>query len=177
LPTLLAQLLIAFTLEFEREGALSLPLTADFLAGLGEAPVPVRDLPARTNVSREAVRMAVGFLQRHELAASVPNPGGRGQAIVLTPRGLAARAEGEARLMEVERDWVGRAGDVVARIDFALGAILDSPALVEALTPPAGGWRSTAPYDRQTSAMLDNPRAGLPRQPLPLHRGGWPDGA
>jgi hypothetical protein len=176
LPALLARLLIAFTLAFERDSELSLPLAADFLPVLGEEPVPMRDLPAQANVTREAVRMAVGFLQRRELAAVVANAAGKGQAASLTPRGLAVRVECDARLAAVERDWASSC-DGVGRVAAGLGAILDSGGLVEALTPPPNGWRLTKPYDAQTRKMLDDPRAGLPRQPMVLHRGGWPDGA
>jgi hypothetical protein len=46
LPALLSQLLLAFTIEFDRESRVPLHLCATTLRVLGEQPLPVSDIPA-----------------------------------------------------------------------------------------------------------------------------------
>ena len=65
----------------------------------------------------------------------------------------------------------------MARVRAALEAVLGHPDLSEGLRPFPGGWRASAPYAARTEAMLADPPAVLPRYPLVLHRGGWPDGS
>jgi len=51
------------------------------------------------------------------------------------------------------------------------------PALALGLEPYPDGWRAErTPYRAQTEAMLADPVSALPRYPMVLHRGGWPDG-
>jgi len=64
LSVLLSQVLLAFTIDFERESNVSLPISANALRVLDEKGVRVRDLPRLTGVSKEAISMSVGFLQR-----------------------------------------------------------------------------------------------------------------
>ena len=64
LSALLAQVLLAYTLDFERRSELSLPLTANFVRVLGKAGLDVRELPATAGVSREATTMALNFLKK-----------------------------------------------------------------------------------------------------------------
>jgi hypothetical protein len=52
LSVLLSQVLLTFTLDFERESALSLPICANALRVLTERGVRVRDLPRLTGVSK-----------------------------------------------------------------------------------------------------------------------------
>ena len=33
------------------------------------------------------------------------------------------------------------------------------------------------PHRERSEAIIADPTVGLPRQPVPLHRGGYPDGA
>ena len=67
--------------------------------------VRLRDLPARSGVSKEGIAASVGFLGRKGYAVSGPDPSGRGKVV------------------------------------------------------------------------LDDPAANLPRYPMVLHRGGYPDGS
>ena len=47
-----------------------------------------------------------------------------------------------------------------------------------ALQPyPAGGRAARNPYRARTQAMLADPVSALPRYPMVLHRGGYPDGS
>ena len=64
LSALLAQVLLAYTLDFERRSELSLPLAANFVRVLGKADLDVRELPATAGVSREATTMALKFLKK-----------------------------------------------------------------------------------------------------------------
>jgi len=51
------------------------------------------------------------------------------------------------------------------------------PRLAQGLRPYPGGWRAAKPYLQQTTARLQDPHRALPRYPMVLHRGGWPDGS
>ena len=81
ISVLLSRALLAYTVDFERESAISLPISADTLRVLIEAPTPLRDLPRLSGVSREAQNMATGFLSRIGCAVIEPAPGGRGRAV------------------------------------------------------------------------------------------------
>jgi DNA-binding MarR family transcriptional regulator len=184
LSVLLSQVLLAFTLDFERESALSLPICTNALRVLTERGVPVRDLPSLTGVSKEALSMAVGILARRSCAVTGPDPAAsRGKLVRLTPGGLAAQG-GYLRLLDaVERRWRARygAGEIGA-LRRSLQAVTGQrdegqPRLAQGLRPYPGGWRAAKPYLRQTTAVLRDPHGALPRYPMVLHRGGWPDGS
>ncbi len=51
------------------------------------------------------------------------------------------------------------------------------PSLALGLQPYPDGWRSRPPYLAQTKAFLADPAGALPRHPMVLHRGGYPDGS
>jgi hypothetical protein len=51
------------------------------------------------------------------------------------------------------------------------------PRLAQGLRPYPDGWRAQPPFLRQTTAVLNDPAGALPRYPMVLHRGGWPDGS
>ena len=102
MSVLLSQVLLRFTIDFEGESRISLPISANTLRvlegrardGRDGVAVRVRDLPALTGVSKEANSMALGFLERHECAVPEPDPsGGRGKVIRLTPKGQKAQAK------------------------------------------------------------------------------------
>jgi len=108
--------------------------------------------------------MAVSFLARRELGTV-----GSGGAVSLTATGRAALADHRRR---VGAD-AGPEG-----LEEAVASVLDQPAALAAgLEPPAGCWRSERPYLTQTRRLLADPVAALPRHPMVLHRGGWPDGS
>jgi hypothetical protein len=163
LAGLLGQALTSLTLGQEEGSPVSLPLAANFLRVIDGETVRIRDLPELSGVSREAVAMATGFLERGGLAESGPQ-----RSITLTAAGRAALGDYRAR---------ATAGE-----DQALRAALEAvvsrrEALAEGLVPPPGGWRGEKPYLAQTRRVLADPAAALPWQPMVLHRGGWPDGS
>ena len=175
LSTLLAQALLAYTLDFERESGVSLPLSANFLRVLGERGLDVRDLPAAAGVSKEATSIALRFLTKGGyVVADTPT-----KLVRLTPKGSDAKQAARRAHASVERAWRSRYGvDAVDRLRAALQAVLDQPArLSQGLQPPPDGWRAKKPYAEQTKAVLDDPIGRLPHYPMVLHRGGWPDGS
>jgi DNA-binding MarR family transcriptional regulator len=175
LAALLSQALLAFTLEYEDESDLSLALSADVVRVLSVDGVPVRDLPARSGVSKEAITAAVGFLQRNGYAAVEPDPASPSKLVKLTEQGLAAQAQ-HARLAEaVERRWRKRLG---ADFDRLTRALITGRQLALGLRPYPDGWRAVRnPYRARTEAVLADPASALPRYPMVLHRGGYPDGS
>lgn len=184
LYALLAQVLIVYTLEFESESTLSLALGANVLRVLGEAGARVRDLPELTGVSKEAIAMALGFLEKRGLATIEPGPdAARTKVVQLTQSGLAARAAYRRRLDVTEERLTARFGQAeIARLRALLRGIAerrvgDKFVLAQGLQPPPGGWRGRKPYLTQTLAVLRDPTAALPHYPMVLHRGGWPDGS
>ena len=154
----LGRALTALTVEHERTSAVSLPLSAVVLEAIDANGVAVRDLPARTGISKEAVTMAVNWLTKHGFAILAE------RTLRLTDAGDSARAERCTQDDKALRD--------------ALQAVLaQTDALVAGLTPPPGCWRGEKPYVAQTKRVLANPTGALPRHPFVLHRGGWPDGS
>jgi hypothetical protein len=184
LAALLSQVLLVFTMDFERESRLSLALGANVLRVLDDAGVRVRDLPLLTGVSAEAVSVSLGFLGRIDCVVVEPDPAAsRVKRARLTPTGQAAQAKHRRLLAQTEDGWATRYGDAdVDRLRSALTAVLtqedgDQPKLAEGLRPYADGWRAHPPYAHLTEAMLADPLAALPHYPMVSHRGGFPDGS
>ncbi|MGH9105098.1 MAG: hypothetical protein ACRDZX_04535 [Acidimicrobiales bacterium] len=163
LVALLGQTLTAFTVEQEDGAAISLPLAANFLRVLDAQPLAVKDLPACTGLSKEAVAMALGFLQRRHLTTTDP-----GRTVRLNSKGQD--------LFQTYRKRAWQSED--AGLRAVLSRLLEqTEALSAGLTPPEGGWRARPPYLAQTHRLLANPTGALPWHPMVLHRGGWPDGS
>jgi len=184
LSVLLSQVLLAFTLDFERESELSLPICTNALRVLTERGVPMRDLPQLTGVSKEALSMATRVLARRSCAVTGPDPAAsRGKLVRLMPGGLTAQDDYLRLLGEVERRWreiygAGEIGALRRSLQAVTGQRDDGqPRLAQGLRPYPGGWRAARPYLRQTTAVLRDPHGALPRYPMVLHRGGWPDGS
>jgi hypothetical protein len=174
ISVLLAQVLMAFTLDFEAVSRPSLPIAANTLRVLDCAGVRIRDLPSLTGVSKEGHAMAYGFLKRRQCLVIEPDPAAsRGQVLRLTARGEHAQANYLTNLSGTEAGWVTRFGaPVIADLRSALVRIVGeqptaevSP-LFEGLRPYPDGWR----------AKVRKP-ATLPHYPMVLHRGAYPDGA
>src|SRR5208282_3153372 len=92
LSTLLSRMLLAFAIEFERESDLSLAISANVVRVLDEKGVRVRDIPLLTGVSKEAISMALGFVQKKGIALVEPDPSGsRAKIARLTSKGRAAQ--------------------------------------------------------------------------------------
>jgi hypothetical protein len=178
LGALLAQPLVAFTTDVEAGGRASMPLGANLLR-VGEDAVPVRRLPSEVGISKEAVAMAVGWLARQGLATVAADPAARAKVFRLTEAGLVARHHHAERIAAVEQRWrIGFGAGVVDDVRGALEAVVDQPlVLAEGLVPPPGCWRGQRPYLTQTRALRADPTGALPRHPMVLHRGGWPDGS
>jgi hypothetical protein len=177
LTALLAQVLLAYTLEFEAESEVSLPLGANFVRILDEDETAVRDIPALAGVSREATAMALGYLVK---AGYVDRDGSTGASARarLTAKGREVQQRLPKLLAHVESGWSERFGaDAVAGLRASLGQVLGHPQLSDGLRPYRDGWRASKPYRARTDALLADPPATLPHHPLVLHRGGWPDGS
>lgn len=135
--------------------------------------VRVRDLPRLSGVSKEAISIATGFLEKRGDATSQPDPAAsRGQVARVTAKGRMAQAWSRELLEKVEARWVTRFGaSTVAAVRGALEQVTvdaerrPSPLLV-GLEPYPDGWRATI-------ARPDT----LPHFPMVLHRGGYPDGS
>ena len=173
LAALLAKVLLAFTLEFESDSPVSLAMAANVLRVLGEEPVPLRDLPGLTGVSKEAISMAASYLPARRLATVEPDAAsGRGQAIRLTAQGMLARDAYGKKLRSIEEGWRTRFGaDEIGKLRAALEQLAIAPdggesPLWAGLTPYSDGWR----------ASVRKPEL-LPHYPMVLHRGGYPDGS
>jgi DNA-binding MarR family transcriptional regulator len=173
LSALLSQVLLAFTIEFELESELSLAISANVMRLLGGEGVRVRDLPRISGVSKEAIAMAVGFLERGGYAAVEPDPtASRVKVVRLTPKGRATGDADRRLLDDVEKRWRARFGDgAITALRAALERLVGEPTaalspLFRGLEAPAGGWR----------ASVRRPET-LPHHPMVLHRGGYPDGS
>jgi hypothetical protein len=175
LAALLSQALLSFTLEYEDESDLSLALSANVVRVLSVDGSPVRGLPARSGVSKEAITAAVGFLQRNGYAAVEPDPASSSKLAKLTEQGLAAQAQHARLVKAVERRWRKRLGGDFDRLAKAL---ITGQQLALGLQPYPDGWRAGRnPYRARTEAVLADPASALPRYPMVLHRGGYPDGS
>jgi DNA-binding MarR family transcriptional regulator len=173
LPALLARPLVALALEVERESSLSAALIANVLRVLDDDGVRVRDLPRLSGVSKEAISIATGFLEKRGDATSQPDPAAsRGQVVRLTAQGRSAQVASTELLEQVETRWETRFGPgTIAAVRGALEhLILDAEGgaspLVAGLVPYPDGWR----------AATRRPDT-LPHFPMVLHRGGYPDGS
>ena len=172
LPVLLARTLLAFAVDYETGARLSLAIASDVLPALSADGGRVRDLPAATGVSKEAIAMATRLLAKAGLVELVTAPGARERMIRLTEAGESAQTRTRARIARIAARWGDRFGAArVAELNGALapvvgdGTAAGSP-LFAGLDPPPGGWRSE----------LRRPLT-LPRFPMVSHRGGFPDGS
>ena len=172
LPALLSRVLLAFAIEFERESDLSLAICANVARVLDEKGVRVRDLPATAGVSKEAIAMALGFLQKKLLVAVEPEQTGKAKIARLTAKGRAAQAGSHRLLGIIEERWQVRFGeDAIRALRAALERLVGDTAaerspLFRRLEPYPDGWRASA---RKPDT--------LPHYPMVLHRGGFPDGS
>jgi DNA-binding MarR family transcriptional regulator len=184
LPALLSAVLLALTIECERESELSMPMGSNALRVLGETAVRVRDLPSLTGVSKEAISVAIGFLEKRGYLTIEPDASGsRSKVVRLTRRGERAQDAYRRHLGAIEEGWHARFGpDEIRALVASLQGLFDArdgdgPRVSQGLVPYPGGWRLRAPYAKQTAAILRDPSAALPHYPMVLHRGGWPDGS
>jgi methyltransferase (TIGR00027 family) len=163
---LLSRVLLAFAVDFERESAVSLAISANVLRVLSSEGVRARDVPDLAGVSKESVAMAMTALLAAGLVAEEPAPAGsRGKVIRLTRPGEAARVRYPVLVADIEARWHERFGTgTITALRQALEGV--SGQLAEGLAPYPGNWRAAAPA-----------RPVLPDFPVVLHRGGYPDGS
>ncbi len=162
LPALLARALTGFALDYERDSPVSLAVGANLLRLLGETPVRVADLPSQSGVSREALAMALGYLQKR--GAIAMGRDGRARLVRLTPDGMEAKSAWQKRLTLLIRRWRERFGaDTIGELQQALSQIASRLTLPK---PYPDGWRAAV-----------RPPKTLPYFPMVLHRGGFPDGS
>ncbi len=173
LSALLSQVLFAFTIEFERASTVSLAISANTLRVLSEEGVRVRDLPHLTGVSKEAISMSVGFLERRGHVVIEPDrTAARTRVVRLTPQGRKAQEAHRRLLGVIEERWQARFGpDNIRALRDALERLVGEPTaqpspLVRGLEPYPEGWRASV-----------RPPDTLPHHPTVLHRGGFPDGS
>jgi len=164
---LLSRLLLAFAIEYESESPLSLAISANVLRVLSAGGVRTRDIPGLAGVSREAVSMAMGILEKQALATEGPDPGGaRWRVARLSQYGHQAQVAQADRVATIEQAWHARfRGNAIPALRAAL-ASLHEQELLAGMTPYRDNWRADV-----------RPPATLPHYPMVLHRGGYPDGS
>jgi hypothetical protein len=175
LPGLLAKVLLGFAIEFEAEAKISLAIAANVLRVLEDEPVPLRELPQLSGVSKEALAMATGWLQKHGLAGSLTR--NKRKAVALTAKGRIARQACDHLAWDIESRWTDRLGrepgaeDRIEPLRSALERLLtasdeNGSLILQGARPSSDGWRNQLPTPRT-----------LPHFPMILHRGGFPDGS
>jgi DNA-binding MarR family transcriptional regulator len=183
LATLMARALMSFRAEFEPESAVPLPVSANVLRVLSAGGVALREVPRRAGISKEAVSVSAGWLERRGYVVNEPDPaGGRGRQVRLTPRGEQAQDDYHRLADRIGDGWRARSGDgVIDELTGALRALYaqadGQPLIAAGLVPYPDGWRAHPPYQRLTKAMIADPAGALPHYPLVTHRGGYPDGS
>jgi len=183
LPALLSRVLLAFTVDVERESGLSMVVGAGLLRVLGPGPARIASLPGRAGLAKEAISVALGWLERRGYAVTGPGPtAGRGRVAQLTQRGQQAQDGYRSLTGAVEQRWRGRFG--AGRVDELAGALRalftlqdGQPRIAAGLVPYPDGWRAHPPYLSRTQAMIGDPAGALPHYPMVSHRGGFPDGS
>lgn len=173
LASLLSKTLLALALEFENESPISLAICADVIRVLNTEGVRVRDLPALSGVSKEAIAMAFGILRKARLAVVAKESRKSPWHVArLTEAGVAIQNSYPALLAAIEERWQSRFGvDEVSALRQAAETIVgdsmdpESP-LMQCIAPYPDGWRASVPKPDT-----------LPHFPMVLHRGGYPDGS
>ena len=159
--------LLTFRAWYEERSPLPIALAANVLRVLGESEMLLKELPLLAGVSKEAVSVSVGQLERTALAVVEPGPS-RGRQVRLTPTGMAA----QRRYRTLASGW--SASPELTRLLAEFTARRDL--LTEAMMPPSTGWRANPPYRNGFAAALADPDR-LPWYPMVSHRGGFPDGS
>ncbi len=172
LSALLSRTLLAFAIEFERESDLSLAICANFLRILNEEGVRIRELPRLSGVSKELIKVSLGFLNRNRYIAIAPDPATKGAKLVqLTTKGRKAQDDYRQRLDVIEERWQARFGEgtihkLRGSLESVVGDASQRSPLFHELDPYPEGWRASV-----------RPPDTLPHYPMITHRGGFPDGS
>ncbi|HTW98918.1 MAG TPA: MarR family winged helix-turn-helix transcriptional regulator, partial [Acidimicrobiales bacterium] len=183
LSALLSLVLLELTADFERRSPVSLAVSANVLRLAGRTALRLQELRRQAGISREAIAIATGYLDRHGYGVLESSPAPeRARTLRLTPKGEQAARTYRAALGAIEAEWAERYGaDRIARLRRSLAELVaqrndTGPLLAEGLAPLPGNWRGARPYLEQTESFLADP-ALLPHHPVVTHRGGWPDGS
>jgi len=172
LVALIAKVVLAFALLFERDSKLSLALCANALRRIDERGSRVRDLPALCGISKPAMATCVKHLERGSLAAVSTDPSdGRTKIVELNAKGVGAKRAYERRIREIELRWRERIGakkldSLRAAAERITGTSGDGARLLSGLKPYTDNWRAKV-----------RPIVTLPHFPMVLFRGGYPDGS
>uniref|UniRef100_A0A7V4XUG0 MarR family transcriptional regulator n=1 Tax=Acidobacterium capsulatum TaxID=33075 RepID=A0A7V4XUG0_9BACT len=173
LPVVLARILLHFAAEYESASHLSLAMAANVLRVLSEEGVLLRDLPRRSGVSKEAIAMGLGVLEKRGLMETEGSARTqRSKAVMLTERGALAVTEYAHLVRTIENRWKQRLGaERLDKLRTALEALVkcghgERAPIFAHLVPAAENWRS----------RIAAPEC-LPHYPMVLHRGGYPDGS
>ena len=173
LSALLSRSLLAFAVPFERRSDLSLALSANAVRVLGSEFLRVRDVPRMAGVATEAMRVALGYLdKRGYVEFKTDLTAGRGHLVRLSDKGLKAQDTYRRLVSGIESRWRERFGtDEVDGLRDTLELLATptangSPRLFAGIEPYPNGWRAAG-----------RRRQHLPEFPVVLHRGGFPDGA
>jgi hypothetical protein len=198
LPTLLSQLLLAFTIEFDRESQAPLALCANALRVLGEKPIHAGEIPRLTGGSSET--SGIGWQLKPYVVVEPSPAGSRGKAVSLTPLGLRVQQTYFRLIDKIGKRWEEQFGkDEIRRLRDLLQALFDGrdangPLLSAGLVPPAGvvragvqaaalGRRDVGAAARQrmrdlvtqTQEFVRDPANTLPHYPLwDMNRGFGP---
>jgi hypothetical protein len=172
LSALLCQPLQAFALEYEAQSEAPLSYSANVLRLLDADDVTIAELPRRSGVAIEPLRVALKILAKRRFIVLGADPGGGQRTVVrLTARGSVAQAVYHERPTELEARWRVRVGDApLRRLRGGLEAIVTAGpgrrALIwQGLDPPPGTWRSRV---RAPDVLPDFPMG---------RQSGHPDGA
>lgn len=173
LPILLSKVLLKFALEFENLADLSLAISANVLRILNIEGVRLQELPVLSGVSKEAITMAVNFLQKKDFIEIASDAvASRTKLVRLTPKGLQAQTKYNELVAKIEEQWQQQFGienieKLRELLESLIGSSTSCPSpLLEGLQPYPDGWRAAV---RQSTV--------LPHYPMVLHRGGFPDGS
>lgn len=198
LPTLLAQTLFAFAIEFERESAAPLALCANAIRVLGEKPVRESEIPRLTGSSPET--SGIGWQLKPYIVVEHDSAASRGKVVRLSSRGLEAQRHYYRLCAEIEKRWQNRFGkEYIDGLRECLRGLLNTekgeqPLLSEGLAPPSGTVRAgdvspalgrrdigSAAKQRardlvaQTEGFVRDPAGTLPHYPLwDMNRGFGP---
>jgi hypothetical protein len=198
LPALLSQLLLAFTMEFQRESRAPLWLCANSLRVLSDQPIPEGEIPHLTGCSPET--SGIGWQIKPYIVVESAPPPRRGKLVRLSPLGLLARKDYYNSTAAIEKHWETQFGKQKIRLlRESLTGLFDSRGaerllIAEGFIPHEGNVRSGAQTpalgrkdvgaaakqrmrDRvaQTALFIRDPVGALPHYPLwEMNRGFGP---
>lgn len=169
LPMLLAKVLLAFALEFERESGHSLAIAANVLRLAGEEGIRVQKLASPIGcIQRSDCHGRERLEERGFAVVQHSEPNRRAKVLILTAKGKHARNVYRSLVRKLEQRWEAKFGSHVINLRHSLEQLVGGSGslLYGGLEPYPDGWR----------ASLRRPEV-LPHYPMVLHRGGFPDGS